>query len=202
MFVKWKSKAIKIDNFRPVVYIDYLNNITGFFNGKPPETIYQGELYYFRVPKPNENLWRNVFPKEYQDHWILARCYNIFPSERTIRVGKDYFPQHGEHSTSFSGFFSFYIVDVLDTEQELLKRSKLKGFRHVIDDNRYIDRIPLINELTHKDNGVISYQKIETYYKIAKGDNWRDFELAHSTDNDKTFSILRMLNRGHENPER
>ena len=63
-------------------------------------------------------------------------------------------------------FASFKIIGTYYSLEKLNSKSKLKGFSRVIDDNEYFSKIPLINQLTHFDNGILysSDYMIETSY--------------------------------------
>ena len=63
-------------------------------------------------------------------------------------------------------FATFKIIGTYYTLEKLNSKSKLKGFSRVIDDNEYFSNIPLINQLTHFDNGILysSDYTIETSY--------------------------------------
>ena len=63
-------------------------------------------------------------------------------------------------------FATFKIIGTYYSIEKLNSKSKLKGFSRVIDDNEYFSNIPLINQLTHFDNGILysSDYIIETSY--------------------------------------
>ena len=63
-------------------------------------------------------------------------------------------------------FATFKIIGTYYSLEKLNSKSKLKGFSRVIDDNEYFSNIPLINQLTHFDNGILysSDYMIETSY--------------------------------------
>ena len=52
-------------------------------------------------------------------------------------------------------FATFKIMGTYYSLEKLNSKSKLKGFSRVIDDNDYFSNIPLINQLTHFDNGIL-----------------------------------------------
>ena len=63
-------------------------------------------------------------------------------------------------------FVRFKIIGVYYSLDKLLSKSKLKGFSRVIDDNEYFSKIPIINQLTHYDNGILyasDYMVASTY---------------------------------------
>ena len=63
-------------------------------------------------------------------------------------------------------FATFKIIGTYYSLEKLNSKSKLKGFSRIIDDNEYFSKIPLINQLTHFDNGILysSDYLIETIY--------------------------------------
>lgn len=67
-------------------------------------------------------------------------------------------------------FAAFKIIGTYYSLEKLNSKSKLKGFSRVIDDNEYFSNIPLINQLTHFDNGILysSYYIIKTSYDLER----------------------------------
>ena len=113
-------------------------------------------------------------------------------------------------------FATFKIIDTYYSLEKLNSKSKLKGFSRVIDDNEYFSKIPLINQLTHFDNGIIyssdyivetSYDQERQAYTVNFPDhviirdlqkNWDKFKLNFS-ENEREKPILKMTGgKGHE----
>ena len=67
-------------------------------------------------------------------------------------------------------FATFKIIGTYYSLEKLNSKSKLKGFSRVIDDNEYFSKIPLINQLTHFDNGILysSDYIVETSYNLER----------------------------------
>ena len=67
-------------------------------------------------------------------------------------------------------FATFKIIGTYYSLEKLNSKSKLKGFSRVIDDNEYFSNIPLINQLTHFDNGILysSDYIIKTSYDLER----------------------------------
>ena len=67
-------------------------------------------------------------------------------------------------------FATFKIIGTYYTLEKLNSKSKLKGFSRVIDDNEYFSSIPLINQLTHFDNGILysSEYMFKTSYNLER----------------------------------
>ena len=67
-------------------------------------------------------------------------------------------------------FATFKIIGTYYSLEKLNSKSKLKGFSRVIDDNEYFSNIPLINQLTHFDNGILysSDYLIKTSYNLDR----------------------------------
>lgn len=91
-------------------------------------------------------------------------------------------------STKALLYIRFKIVGAYYSFEKLNSKSKLKGFGRVIDDNNYFSRIPLVNELTHWDNGVIitpNYQMALSGFKDGRVtingqqflDDWATFDI-------------------------
>ena len=114
-------------------------------------------------------------------------------------------------------FATFKIIGTYYSLEKLNSKSKLKGFSRVIDDNDYFSNIPLINQLTHFDNGILyssdymietSYDQERQAYPVNFPDrviirelqkNWDKFKLNFSV-NEREKPILKMTGgKGHEN---
>ena len=113
-------------------------------------------------------------------------------------------------------FATFKIIGAYYSLEKLNSKSKLKGFYRVIDDNEYFSNIPLINQLTHFDNGILyssdymlktSYDKERQAYPVNFPDhvkildlqkNWDKFDLNISV-NELEKPIVKMAGgEGHE----
>ena len=113
-------------------------------------------------------------------------------------------------------FATFKIIGTYYSLEKLNSKSKLKGFSRVIDDNEYFSKIPLINQLTHFDNGILyssdyivetSYDQERQAYPVNFPDhvkmldlqkNWDKFDLNIFV-NERENPILKMTGgKGHE----
>lgn len=103
----------------------------------------------------------------------------------------------------------FKIVGSYYSYEKLTSKSKLKGFGRVIDDNNYFSHTPLVNELTHWDNGVIvtpNYQMIIQQLKdnrvLIDGQNlladWSSFKINVTNDNKGVPRTIMTAEREHE----
>ena len=114
-------------------------------------------------------------------------------------------------------FATFKIIGTYYSLEKLNSKSKLKGFSRVIDDNEYFSKIPLINQLTHFDNGILYssdymietiYNKERQAYPVHFPDHvkildlqkiWDKFKLDISL-NELENPIVKMTGgKGHEN---
>ena len=112
-------------------------------------------------------------------------------------------------------YATFKIIGTYYRLEKLNSKSKLKGFSRVIDDNEYFSKIPLINQLTHFDNGIIysSDYMVETSYDLERQaypvnfpdrviildlqKNWDKFKLSFS-ENEREKPIIKMTGgKGH-----
>ena len=112
-------------------------------------------------------------------------------------------------------YATFKIIGTYYSLEKLNSKSKLKGFSRVIDDNEYFSKIPLINQLTHFDNGIIyssdyivetSYDQERQAYPVNFPDrviirelqkNWDKFKLNFSV-NERENPIVKMTGgEGH-----
>lgn len=106
-------------------------------------------------------------------------------------------------------YIRFKIVGAYYSLEKLNSKSKLKGFGRVIDDNNYFSRIPLVNELTHWDNGVIvtpNYQMALSDFKDGRVtingqqflDDWATFDITVTNDRKGVQRTIMTAERGHE----
>ena len=113
-------------------------------------------------------------------------------------------------------FATFKIIGTYYSLEKLNSKSKLKGFSRIIDDNEYFSKIPLINQLTHFDNGILyssdymvetSYDQERQAYPVNFPDrviirelqkNWDKFKLNFSV-NEREKPIIKMTGgKGHK----
>lgn len=89
-------------------------------------------------------------------------------------------------------FVTFKIIGTYYSLEKLNSKSKLKGFSRVIDDNEYFSKIPLINQLTHFDNGILysSDYIVETSY-----DQERQAYPIHFPDHVKTLDLQKYWDK-------
>lgn len=155
-----------------------------------------GYLYYF------QNKQEYVFPKEWNNRWILCRLYSMFPSSDS-ESDESWTPKAGGDQTSTTALYEFYLAGVFDTEADLLAATDLHGFENVVNDNQYISRPPLVNEYIHFDNGIISNSMVKLqHYLNVDNEKWDQFEITEDTVIDPHFELLKMLDGNHETPER
>ena len=113
-------------------------------------------------------------------------------------------------------FATFKIIGTYYSLEKLNSKSKLKGFSRVIDDNEYFSKIPLINQLTHFDNGILyssdymlktSYDKERQAYPVNFPDhvkildlqkNWDKFDLDILVNELENHIIKMAGGEGHE----
>lgn len=145
------------------------------------------ELYYFKATNPRygkrlKNLYvkaRAVLyyyaDKSTAEHWGIT-------STRSKVVNKPFtaVTTSGDELNCLC-FIRFKVLGVYYSKDKLLSKSKLKGFGRVIDDNEYFSRIPIINELTHWDNGVLTSNNFKFTTKYAKpwdnADSWEEIGI-------------------------
>ena len=163
-------------------------------------------LYYIHMTSKRlgdlSKLWIKLKPISYhyesieeQPFWSI-RKYHIIDSKK---------PQ----SSRALIFIRFKIVGSYYSYEKLISKSRLKGFGRVIDDNNYFSRIPLVNELTHWDNGVIvtpnyqmSIQQLKENRVLIDGQNlladWSTFKINVTNDNKGVPRTIMTAERGHE----
>ena len=114
-------------------------------------------------------------------------------------------------------FATFKIIGTYYSIEKLNSKSKLKGFSRVIDDNEYFSNIPLINQLTHFDNGILyssnyiletSYDQERQAYPVNFPDHVKMLDLQKNWDkfdidilvNELENHIIKMAGgEGHNN---
>lgn len=143
-------------------------------------------------------LWLKLKPIRYH--------FESIEDETFWTIRKSYKPLL---STKALLYIRFKIVGAYYSFEKLNSKSKLKGFGRVIDDNNYFSRIPLVNELTHWDNGVIvtpNYQMALSGFKDGQVtingqqflDDWATFKIKVDNDRKGVQRTIMTAERGHE----
>lgn len=138
------------------------------------------ELYYFKATN-------NRYGKRVKNLYIKARVVMYYYADKStaerwgISSSRSAVVNKPITAVTTSGkdldclcFIRFKILGIYYSKDKLLSKSKLKGFGRVIDDNEYFSRIPIINELTHWDNGVLTSNNFKFLAKYDKP--WNDAE--------------------------
>lgn len=159
-------------------------------------------LYYIKSASKRlgdlSKLWLKLKPISYH--------FESIEDETFWTIRKSYKPLL---STKALLYIRFKIVGAYYSFEKLNSKSKLKGFGRVIDDNNYFSRIPLVNELTHWDNGVIvtpNYQMALTGFKDGRVaihghqflDDWATFKIKVDNDRKGVQRTIMTAERGHE----
>lgn len=203
---KWQETKTKLNNIYVVAYIDHLSKFVAILDkdNKTKEGIYAGtdqkleigNVYYF------QNTQVNIFPKIWNKRWIMGRLIRCFPSS-TSKLDSTWLSSDAGSQTEYTGMYEFHFLNAFDYENELLEKTVLHGFRDVVNDNRYVDKIPLVNEIIHHDNGIISHSQVTLKHYLNEDVNkWDEFKITHETDINPFFSVCKMLKDEHEGPDR
>ena len=159
-------------------------------------------LYYIKSASKRlgdlSKLWLKLKPISYH--------FESIENETFWTIRKSYKPLL---STKALLYIRFKIVGAYYSLEKLNSKSKLKGFGRVIDDNNYFSRIPLVNELTHWDNGVIvtpNYQMALSGFKDGRVaihgqqflDDWAAFDINVTNDRKGVQRTIMTAERGHE----
>ena len=159
-------------------------------------------LYYIKSASKRlgdlSKLWLKLKPISYH--------FESIEDETFWTIRKSYKPLL---STKALLYIRFKIVGAYYSFEKLNSKSKLKGFGRVIDDNNYFSRIPLVNELTHWDNGVIvtpNYQMALSGFKDGQVtingqqflDDWATFDITVTNDRKGVQRTIMTAERGHE----
>lgn len=159
-------------------------------------------LYYIKSASKRlgdlSKLWLKLKPISYH--------FESIENETFWTIRKSYKPLL---STKALLYIRFKIVGAYYSLEKFDSKSKLKGFGRVIDDNNYFSRIPLVNELTHWDNGVIvtpNYQMALSGFKDGRVaihgqqflDDWATFDITVTNDRKGVQRTIMTAERGHE----
>ena len=159
-------------------------------------------LYYIHVASKRlgdlSKLWLKLKPISYH--------FESIEDETFWSIRKSYKPLL---STKALLYIRFKIVGAYYSLEKLNSKSKLKGFGRVIDDNNYFSRIPLVDELTHWDNGIIvtpNYQIALSGFKDGRVtingqqflDDWAIFKINVTNDRKGVPRTIMTAERGHE----
>lgn len=188
-----------LSNAKILKYDSMLEEITLFsFQGF---TYAEDGLYFIKSASKRlgdlSKLWLKLKPISYH--------FESIEDETFWTIRKSYKPLL---STKALLYIRFKIVGAYYSFEKLNK-SKLKGFGRVIDDNNYFSRIPLVNELTHWDNGVIvtpNYQMALSGFKDRRVevhgqqflDDWATFDINVTNDRKGVQRTIMTAERGHE----
>lgn len=189
-----------LSNAKILKYDSMLEEIT-LFNFQ--DFVYAEDgLYYIKSASKRlgdlSKLWLKLKPISYH--------FESIEDETFWTIRKSYKPLL---STKALLYIRFKIVGAYYSFEKLTSKSKLKGFGRVIDDNNYFSRIPLVNELTHWDNGVIvtpNYQMALSGFKDGRVtingqqflDDWATFDIHVTNDRKGVQRTIMTAERGHE----
>lgn len=189
-----------LSNAKILKYNSMLEEIT-LFNFQD-FTYAEDGLYYIHVASKRlgdlSKLWLKLKPISYH--------FESIEDEAFWSIRKSYEPLL---STKALLYIRFKIVGAYYSLEKLNSKSKLKGFGRVIDDNNYFSRIPLVDELTHWDNGVIvtpNYQMALSGFKDGRVtingqqflDDWATFKINVTNDRKGVSRTIMTAERGHE----
>lgn len=189
-----------LSNAKILKYDSMLEEITLF--SFQDFTYAEDGLYYIHVASKRlgdlSKLWLKLKPISYH--------FESIEDETFWSIRKSYKPLL---STKALLYIRFKIVGAYYSLEKLNSKSKLKGFGRVIDDNNYFSRIPLVNELTHWDNGVIvtpNYQMALSGFKDGRVtihgqqflDDWATFKINVTNDRKGVPRTIMTAERGHE----
>ena len=144
---------IKILSYDSTLNMLTLHGFNGTF------TVSTDGFYYFRKETKRLQGLSGLYLKLQPVRFYYATNQGVAWSVSSVDNLQDIDPQ----SIIFA---TFKIIGTYYRLEKLNSKSKLKGFSRVIDDNDYFSNIPLINQLTHFDNGILysSDYIIETSY--------------------------------------
>ena len=177
------------------------------FNGAFP--VSSDGLYYFRKESDRLQVLSGLYLKLQPVRFYYATNQGLKWSVYSVDS------LQGIDPTSII-FATFKIIGTYYSIEKLNSKSKLKGFSRVIDDNEYFSKIPLINQLTHFDNGILyssdyivetSYDQERQAYPVNFPDHVKMLDLQKYWDkfdlnifvNEREKPIIKMTGgKGHE----
>lgn len=173
-------KNTKIESFDFITFSDSENKL---YLMKCSGKIETGKIYYIFIPKSNSPR----IPKHWQNRFIVLSSFLIYPSNQGD-MGLFWKPSLTGENYEYSCLYGFYVLDIVDKEEQAIKKRWLNTFKYLINDNYYYNAIPLINELIHWHNGIINYTKLEMDYQLNSDvNNWDDFKINQNTLVDSTL---------------
>ena len=194
---------IKILSYDSTLNMLTLHGFNGTF------TVSTDGFYYFRKETKRLQGLSGLYLKLQPVRFYYATNQGVAWSVSSVDNLQDIDPQ----SIIFA---TFKIIGTYYRLEKLNSKSKLKGFSRVIDDNDYFSNIPLINQLTHFDNGILyssdyiietSYDNDLQAYPVNFPDhvkildlqkNWDKFDLDILV-NELENTIVKMAGEGHNN---
>ena len=164
-------------------YDSTLNSLTLHgFNGAFP--VSSDGLYYFRKETDRLQGLSGLYLKLQPVRFYYATNQGLKWTVYSVDSLQDIEPK----SVIFA---TFKIIGTYYSLEKLNSKSKLKGFSRVIDDNEYFSKIPLINQLTHFDNGILyssdymfetSYDQERQSYPVNFPDHVKILDLQKNWD--------------------
>ena len=169
---------IKILSYDSTLNILTLHGFNGAF------TVSSDGLYYFRKETDRLQDLSGLYLKLQPVRFYYATDQGVEWKVYSVENLQEINPQ----SIIFA---TFKVIGTYYSLEKLNSKSKLKGFSRVIDDNEYFSNIPLINQLTHFDNGILyssdyiletSYDQERQAYPVHFPDHVKMLDLQKNWD--------------------
>lgn len=192
----------------PILTYDSTLDILTLYGFKGSFTRSDDGLYYFRKETPRlqrlTGLYLKLQPKQLYYTTDQGLKWAVYSVDNLQKI-----------DPKAVIFATFNIIGAYYSLEKLNSKSKLKGFSRVIDDNEYFSKIPLINQLTHYDNGILyasDYMVASTYDQERKSypvhfpdhvktldlqKNWDKFTLEISIDELENHILKMTGGEGH-----
>lgn len=163
-------------------FIDFLKH-KNILILKSVETINTSQHNRFYLEAPSEVVEEFGYLKGYYFILEYVASYglkelNPFNFSKSKEIKKPY-------------YHYFKVVDFTRNFNKIRRKSKLKGFERVLDDNEYYDRIPLINEIERYENSILVNDTVKVLFK--KGNDWHNFKITHKIVSRETKEVKKRV---------
>lgn len=170
--------VIKEIKFKELTYIKYLNKLIAY------------DLDYKKLKYNEYYIYKDIN----ENRKILLQYKYTYPSKTDV---KEVDFRRGVDTDEHSTIFIFAIVKDFLLDEEITKyKIVLNGFRDVIDDRKYVYDIPLVNELWHNDNFIISNTNTRVCAKV--GDTIDQIGINYETFRQPCVNTLGYYDKHHK----
>lgn len=169
---------IKEIKFKELTYIKYLNKLIVY--DLDYKDLNYNDYYVYKDNKEKRKI-------------LLQYKYTYPQATNPVKVNFSKGVKIDNHST----IFIFAIVKDFKIDEDIPRyKIVLNGFRDVIDDRKYVYDIPLVNEIHHNDNFIISNTNTRVCGKV--GETIDDIIINYETFRNPCVSTLGYYDKHHK----